>query len=75
MRLSEIRKVLKKANALAKQMGNDDPDITFWSDEQDADFHFELAINSEMDDCIVIDSKTPGNFSFRLVEKEIPNIK
>lgn len=69
MRLSEIRKVLEKAEALAKQMGNDDPDITFWHSNLDPTVVLDLKVNPVMDDCQVLDSKNPGNFSFQVVEQ------
>lgn len=69
MRLSEIRKVLKKAEALAKQMGNDDPDITFWHIDLDPTVVLDLKVNPVMDDCQVLDSNNLGNFSFQVVEQ------
>ena len=69
MRLSEIRKVLDKAEALAKQLGNDDPDITFWHVDLDPTVVLDLKVNPVMDDCQVLDSNNPGNFSFQVVEQ------
>lgn len=70
MRLSELRKVLKKAEELAIQLGNDDPDITFWHEDQETDCSLDIVVNPVLDDCMVISTDNPGNFSFRLVEKE-----
>jgi len=75
MRLSELRKVLKQANALAKQLGNDDPEITFWHEDLEPDMHFNIIVNPELSDCLLLNPKNPGNFSFRLEERETPNIK
>jgi len=75
MRLSEIRKVLKQAEELAKQLGNDDPEITFWHDDLEPDMHFNIVVNPYLSECLLLNTKNQGNFSFRLEEKETPDIK
>ncbi|SOK58281.1 hypothetical protein [Yersinia phage fHe-Yen9-04] len=71
MRLSEIRKVLKELNKLAKESGNLDPDIKFWSDDMDTDLLLELCPADDLSDSVL----KSGNIQIRLNEVLNPKVR
>lgn len=71
MRLSEIRKVLKKLNRLAKEAGNVDPDIKFWSDDLETDLLFELSPAPDLTDSVLGN----GNIQIKLNEVLNPKVR
>lgn len=71
MRLSEIRKVLKKLNKLAKESGNLDPDIKFWSDDLDTDLLLELSPAKDLTEAVL----NNGNIQIRLAEIVNPKVR
>jgi hypothetical protein len=71
MRLSELRKVLKKLNKLAKDAGNADPDIKFWHEDLDTDLLMEVQPAKELSDSVL----NSGNIQIRLVEIVNPKVR